>query len=101
MGLVEKLSPMFVARLRLKERTTLFSKNALSFASTVKKLINSTKIIHIGQPQIFVYEDSNPFEDAIKLLHGEKTSLWHNMHCILILNLLTLFFNKGKDIIVF
>ena len=61
---------------------------AQSFVSAAKKLIISTKIIHIGEPQILAYKGSNTFEEAIKIkgiskmhmmeVHGEKTSLWQN-----------------------
>ena len=59
-----------------------------SFASAAKKLISSTKIIHIGEPEIVTYKDRNPFEGGIEVkgiskmhvmeVDGEKTSLWKN-----------------------
>ena len=66
----------------------LIVQDAESFASTAKKVISSTKIIHIGEPEIVTYKDRNPFEGAIKVkeiskmhvmeVDGEKTSLWKN-----------------------
>ena len=38
-----------------------------SFASAAQKLISDTKIIHIGEPQILAYKESNPFKGAIEV----------------------------------
>ena len=66
----------------------LIVQDAESFASAAKKVISSTKIIHIGEPEIVTYKDRNPFEGAIEVkeiskmhvmeVDGEKTSLWKN-----------------------
>ena len=81
-----------------------------SFASAAKKLISSTKIIHIGEPQILAYKESNPFKGAIEVkgiskmhmmgVDEEKTSQRHlsgkTVHFKLILSLLTLFLTKER-----
>ena len=48
-------------------KNCLIVQDAESFASAAKKLISSTKIIHIGEPEIVTYKDRNPFEGAIKV----------------------------------
>ena len=48
-------------------KNCLIVQDAESFASVAKKLITSTKIIHIGEPEIVTYKDRNPFAGAIKV----------------------------------
>ena len=69
-------------------KNRLIVQDAESFASAAKKLISSTKIIHIREPEIVPYKDKNPFEGAVEVkgiskmhvmeVDGEKTSLWKN-----------------------
>ena len=59
-----------------------------SFVSTAKKLLGSTKIMHIGEQKIVASKDSNPFKSAIEVkgilkmhmieVDGEKAFLWQN-----------------------
>ena len=70
-----------------QRKNRLIVQDTERFASA-KKLISSTKIIHIGEPEIVSYKDRNPFEGAIEVkgiskmhvmeVDGEKTSLWKN-----------------------
>ena len=48
-------------------KNRLIVQDAERFALAAKKLISSAKIIHIGEPEIVTYKDSNPFEGAIEV----------------------------------
>ena len=88
-------------------KNRLIVQDAEGFAYAAKKLISSTKIIHIGEPEIVTYKDRNPFQGAIEVkgiskmhimeVDGEKTSLWKN--CALKANsqLADIIFNNGES----
>ena len=76
------------------------------FASAAKKLINSTNIIHIVEPQIFAYKDRNPIEGIevkeISKMHmmevdGENTPLWQNCAFHTNSKPVDIVLNKGED----
>ena len=91
-GVVDRVGEKVKSTIRCKVmsqgKNRLNVQDAESFASAARKLISSTKMIHIGEPEIVSYKDRNPFEGAIEgkgiskmhvmIVHGEKTSLWKN-----------------------
>ena len=87
-GVGEKVKPTIRCKVMSQGKNRLNVQDAESFASAAKKLISSTKIIHIGEPEIVTYKDRNPFQGAIEVkgiskmhimeVDGEKTSLWKN-----------------------
>ena len=87
-GVGEKVKSTIRRKVMSQGKNRLNVQDAESFASAARKLISSTKMIHIGEPEIVSYKDRNPFEGAIEgkgiskmhvmIVHGEKTSLWKN-----------------------
>ena len=110
-GVVDEIGGKVTSTVRPKVRSqekNYLSLQDASFGSAAKKLISSTKIIHIGQPQIFAYKDSNPFEGTIKVkgiskmhmmeVDGEKTFLWQSCAFHTNSKLVDIVLNKREDI---
>ena len=87
-------------------KNCLIVQDAESFASAAKKLTSSTKIIHIGEPEIVTCKDRKPFQGAIKVkgiskMHvmkvvGEKHPSGKIVHLKLILKLLRSFLTMER-----
>ena len=86
-GVGGKVKSTIRCKVMSQGKNCLTVQDAESFASAAKKLVSSTKTIHIGESEIVTYKDRNSFEGAIEVkgiskMHvmevGEKTSLWKN-----------------------